>query len=162
MLKINNMFRNMRRFKQELSYEESIDILKKEPRGVLAVLGDDDYPYAVPMNHIYHNGKIYFHGAQEGHKHDAYLNHPKASYCVMDGGVKKDGEWWLTFKSVIAFGKISILHDRQEKLEIMNIIGDAFFPSHDETLKVMDRLFERCEVFELTIDHITGKLVREK
>ena len=44
----------------------------------------------------------------------------------------------------------------------MNIIGDEFFPNHDETLKVMKRLFERCEVFELTIDHITGKLVREK
>ena len=80
----------------------------------------------------------------------------------MDNGVKKEGEWWYTFKSVIAFGKINILHDRQEKLNIMNLIGDEFFPSHDETLKVMERLFERCEVFELAVDHITGKLVREK
>ena len=41
------MFREMRRKKQDLSEEECIDILINEPRGVLAVLGDDDYPYAV-------------------------------------------------------------------------------------------------------------------
>ena len=152
----------MRRFKQELDYEESVDILKKEPRGILAVLGDDNYPYTVPMNHLYHNGKLYFHGATEGHKHDAYLNHPKASYCILDKGFKREGEWWYTFKSVIVFGKIRILEDRQEKQDLLNIIGDSFFPSHEEKIQVMDRLFERVEVFELTPDHITGKLVRER
>lgn len=152
----------MRRFNQQLSYEESINILKNEPRGILAVLGDDNYPYAVPMNHIYLNGKLYFHGAEEGHKHDAYINHPKASYCVMDRGFKKEGQWWNEFKSVIIFGKISILENRQEKTDIMNKLADDFFPNHEETEKAMKRLFERCEVFELSMEHITGKLVREK
>lgn len=38
------MFRGMRRFKQQISNEECIWILKEQPRGVLSVLGDDDYP----------------------------------------------------------------------------------------------------------------------
>ena len=63
-------FRKMRRHKQELSKEECVDILTNEPRGVLALLGDYDYPYALPMSHVYVNGKIYFHGAMEGHKND--------------------------------------------------------------------------------------------
>lgn len=156
------MFRKMRRFKQELSYEESFEILSNEPRGVLALIGDDEYPYAVPMNHILLDGKIYFHGAQEGHKHDAYLNHPKASYCVMDKGVKLNNQWWYTFKSIIAFGKINIVEDREKKLEILTILGDKYFPTHEETEKEMKRLFDMAEVFELDIEHITGKLVREK
>ena len=65
------MFRKMRRHKQELSEEECINILTNEPRGVLALLGDNNYPYAIPMSHAYVDGKIYFHGAMEGHKNDA-------------------------------------------------------------------------------------------
>lgn len=62
------MFREMRRKKQLLSYQESIEILKNGTAGVLALLGDDDYPYAVPISYVYDNSKIYFHGARSGHK----------------------------------------------------------------------------------------------
>ena len=69
------MFREMRRFKQQLSEEECRHILKTEKRGVLAVNGDGGYPYTIPINYIYEeeSGKIYFHGAKEGHKIDALL-----------------------------------------------------------------------------------------
>ena len=65
------MFRDMRRKNRQLSTDECIEILENEPRGVLAVLGDYDYPYTVPMSHVYVDGKIYFHGAKTGHKNDA-------------------------------------------------------------------------------------------
>ena len=71
------MFRKMRRKNQELPKEDCIDILVNEPRGVLALLGDDDYPYALPMSHVYADGKIYFHGALEGHKRDAIEKYSK-------------------------------------------------------------------------------------
>lgn len=83
------MFREMRRKGQELSKSECIDILINEPRGVLALLGDDNYPYSVPMSHVYVDGKIYFHGAKKGHKNDAVKKHDKVSYCVMDKGLKQ-------------------------------------------------------------------------
>ena len=67
------MFRKMRRFKQQLSEEECLEILKTAKRGVLAVLGDEGYPYAVPLDFVYEDGKIYFHCAKEGHKLDAIL-----------------------------------------------------------------------------------------
>ena len=94
-----------------------MEILTNEPRGVLALLGDDDYPYALPMSHVYVDGKIYFHGAMEGHKNDAVKRCDKVSYCVMDKGFRKDGDWWYTFKSVIVFGKIRILTDKDEKID---------------------------------------------
>lgn len=156
------MFRKMRRIGQELSAEECMEILTNEPRGVLALLGDDDYPYAIPMSHVYVDGKIYFHGAQEGHKNDAVKKHSKASYCVMDKGVRAEDSWWYTFKSVIVFGKIRTLTDRNEKIDRLTYLGDKFFPTHEETVDEINRLLDRTEVFELTVEHMSGKIVKEK
>nr|WP_295159934.1 pyridoxamine 5'-phosphate oxidase family protein [uncultured Methanobrevibacter sp.] len=156
------MFRNMRRAGQELSKEECEEILISQPRGILALLGYYDYPYTVPMNHVYVDGKIYFHGAQTGHKNDAIKNHSKCSYCVLNEGVKEEDNWWYTFKSVVVFGKIKTISDDDRKVEVLTVIGDKFFPTHEETVDEIDRLLHKTEVFEITIDHMTGKLVREK
>ena len=156
------MFRNMRRKGQQLTKEECEEILTSQPRGVLALLGDYDYPYALPMSHVYVNGRIYFHGAQKGHKNDAVKNHSKCSYCVMDEGVKAADSWWYTFKSVIVFGKIKTLTDKDEKIEVLTYLGDKFFPTHEETVNEINRLLDRTEVFEITVDHMSGKVVWEK
>ncbi|MBQ2666120.1 pyridoxamine 5'-phosphate oxidase family protein [Methanobrevibacter sp.] len=155
------MFRKMRRHRQELTAEECVEILINEPRGVLALLGDYDYPYAIPMSHVYVDGKIYFHGAMKGHKNDAVQRHDKVSYCVMDKGVKNDDGWSYTFKSVIVFGKIRTLSDDDEKVEKLTHLGDKFFPTHEETVDEISRLLHRTEVFEITIEHMSGKIVEE-
>ena len=151
----------MRRSKQELSKEECIDILTNEPRGVLALIGDFDYPYALPMSHAYVDGKIYFHGAMKGHKMDAIKKFDKVSYCVMDKGLKNPDGWSYTFKSVIVFGKIRTLTDRDEKIDRLTYLGDKFFPTHDQTVSEIERLLDRTAVFEITIDHMSGKIVEE-
>ena len=156
------MFRKMRRAGQELSKEECEEILFNQPRGVLALLGDYDYPYAIPLSHVYANGRIYFHGAQTGHKRDAVMNHSKCSYCILDEGVKAADSWWYTFKSVIVFGRIKTLTDRDEKIEALTYLGDKFFPSHDDTVDEIDRLLHKTEVFEIEIEHMSGKVVKEK
>ena len=157
------MFRKMRRIGQMLPEEECIEILTNEPRGVLALLGDYDYPYALPMSHVFVDGKIYFHGAMTGHKNDAVKNHDKASYCVMDGGVRNpEDDWSYIFRSVIVFGRIRTLSDDDEKVEKLTHLGDKFFPTHEETVSEIEKLLHRTEVFEITIEHITGKIVKEK
>ena len=77
------MFREMRRKKQELSRMESVALLERATSGVLAVLGDGDYPYAVPLSFVYYDEKLYFHCAVTGPKLDAVKRHPKASVCVI-------------------------------------------------------------------------------
>lgn len=156
------MFREMRRKNQELSKEECIEILTNEPRGVLALLGDDDYPYAIPMSHVYVDGKIYFHGAKEGHKIDAINEYSKVSFCVMDKGVKKEDSWWYTFRSVIVFGKIKIINDESEKIDKLTHLGNKFFPTPKDTENEIEKLLNRTEVFEITIEHMSGKIVKEK
>ena len=156
------MFRKMRRSKQELTEEECIDILINEPRGVLALLGDYDYTYALPMSHVYVDGKIYFHGARKGHKLDAVKKHSKVSYCVMDKGVKAEDSWWYTFKSVIVFGRMRTIEDKDTKIEKLTYLGNKFFPTEEETKDEIDRLLDVTELYEITIEHMSGKIVKEK
>jgi len=114
------MFREMRRFKQQISQEECLRVLKEQPRGVLSMLGDDGYPYGVPLDHLYseEDNKLYFHCAKVGHKIDAITACNKVSYCVMDEGYRKDGEWALNINSVVVFGRIQIVEDEGKKREI--------------------------------------------
>ena len=144
-----------------LSKEDCEEILTNEPRGVLALLGDYDYPYALPMSHVYVDGKIYFHGAMKGHKMDAIKKHDRVSYCVMDEGIENDDGWSYTFKSVIVFGRMRVLADDDEKVEKLTHLGDKFFPTHEQTVSEIERLLHRTAVFEITIEHISGKIVEE-
>ena len=157
------MFRQMRRFKQQVSQEKCIEILKSEPRGVLAVLGDDGYPYTIPLDFFYDekDGKIYFHGAKEGHKIDAIKNYEKASFCVYDKGYRKEGEWALNIKSVVAFGKIKLITDIKKAEEICSNLVKKFTDDQEYLEKELANALSRVQCLEFTIEHMTGKLVNE-
>ena len=155
------MFRKMRRLGQELSKEECINILTNEPRGVLALLGDDDYPYALPMSHVYVDGKIYFHGAKEGHKIDAIKNYDKASFCVYDSGYRKEGEWALNINSVIVFGNIRLVTDEELTRKICTKLVQKFKDDQEYLEKELKNALPRVQCLELEIEHMTGKLVNE-
>ena len=108
------MFREMRRNGQELPLEECTAILNRGTSGVLALSGDDNYPYAVPVSYAYDGYKLYFHCAKSGHKIDAIRRNAKASFCVIDQDLVVPEEYTSYFRSIIAFGTIRILEDSQE------------------------------------------------
>ena len=157
------MFREMRRFKQQISEEECIRILKEQPRGVLSMLGDNGYPYGIPLDHWYseQDNKLYFHCAKAGHKLDAIASCNKVSYCVMDEGYRKDGEWALNFNSVVVFGRIRIVEDEEKKREICTNLARKFTDDEEYLRKELANAFPRVSCLELTIEHMTGKLVNE-
>ncbi len=155
------MFREMRRFKQQISEKECTEVLEGGMRGVLAVHGEDGYPYAFPMNYIYLDGKIYFHCAKEGHKLDALAADNRVSFCVMDNGFKKDGDWALNIKSIIIFGKIKKIEDSGEAIELVRRLALKYYPSPEDVETEIKKAGMRMQMLELTIDHMTGKLVNE-
>jgi len=112
------MFREMRRGKQALPDEEAREILYSATSGVLALSGDDDYPYALPISYFYDGNKLYFHCAKEGHKIDAIKRNDKASFCVIAQDDVSPEEYTTHFKSVIVFGRISIIEDELQKLYV--------------------------------------------
>ena len=157
------MFREMLRKKQQLTQEACIEILKTEPRGVLSVLGDDGYPYGMPMNHYYceEDGNIYFHSGKNGHRVDAVKHCDKASFCVYDGGFRREGEWALNINSVIVFGRIELIEDQKKIYEIARLLSYKF--TNDE--KYIEREIQKSGpgtmMFALVPEHMTGKLVKE-
>lgn len=157
------MFRQMRRFKQQISEEECIEVLKTAPRGVLSMAGDDGYPYGIPLDHWYceKDGKLYFHGAKEGKKIDSILKNDKVSYVVMDEGFRKDGEWALNIKSVIIFGRIRPVTDKDKAKEICTALCRKFTDDEEYLQKELRSALPRVQCLELIPEHMTGKLVNE-
>ena len=157
------MFRQMQRIRQKLTDEECYEILKREPRGVLSVLGDDGYPYGMPLNHYYceADGKLYFHSGRAGHKIDAIRRCDKASFCVYDHGFRREGEWALNIRSVIVFGRIEIIEDREKTLEIARLLSYKFTDDEAYIARELETAGPRTLLFALTPEHLTGKKVVE-
>ncbi len=157
------MFRPMRRFKQQISEEECIEILKNEPRGVLSVLGDDGYPYGMPINHWYceEDGHLYFHGGKAGHKIDAIASCDKVSYCVYDEGYRREGEWALNIRSVIIFGRMRVVTDEEKMRVLCSELTRKFTDDEEYLRKEMESSFKNVLCLELIPEHMTGKLVNE-
>ncbi|MBQ6638027.1 MAG: pyridoxamine 5'-phosphate oxidase family protein [Lachnospiraceae bacterium] len=157
------MFREMRRFKQQISTEECIRVLKEQPRGVLSMLGDEGYPYGIPLNHWYseEDGHLYFHCAKTGHKIDAITNYDKVSYCVYDEGYRKEGEWALNINSVVIFGRMKIVEDEDKKRDICINICRKFTDDEEYLQRELKNAFPRVCCLELIPEHMTGKLVNE-
>jgi len=157
------MFRKMRRFKQQTSKEECIEILKSTKRGVLSLIGDEGYPYGVPIDHWYceEDGKIYFHGAKEGHKIDAVKACDKASYCVYNEGYRKEGDWALNITSVIIFGRIKLLEDENKAREVCTELVRKFTEDEEYLKREMENAFPRVQCLVFEPEHMTGKLVNE-
>ena len=158
------MFRNVTRIKQVLPEEECIAILKNQLRGVLSVIGDNDYPYGMPLNHFYNDedGKIYFHSGSVGHKVDAIKRNPKASFCVYDEGIREEGNWYLTIRSVIVFGKIEIIEDREQIYQIARKLSYKFTNDNEYIEKEIINSGPKTLMFALVPEHMTGKYVTER
>ena len=157
------MFREMLRKKQQLTQEACIEILKKEPRGVLSVLGDDGYPYGMPMNHYYceEDGNIYFHSGKNGHRVDALKHCDKASFCVYDGGFRRKGEWALNINSVIVFGRIELIEDQEQIYKIARLLSYKFTNDEEYIEREIQKSGPGTMMFALVPEHMTGKLVKE-
>lgn len=155
------MFRDMRRKNQALSLEENIEILERGTSGVLAVIGDNDYPYAVPLSFLYDkdNSKIYFHSAKSGHKIDAVKRNCKVSFCVIDKDDIVPEKYTTYFKSVIIFGEIRILEDECEKRSAIEKLAIKYAPDDNEKNRnhYIDKEYDALCMLELKIEHMTGK-----
>ncbi len=162
------MFREMRRKNQSLSPADCAAILRHGTSGVLALLGDEGYPYAVPLSYVYDGQNIYFHSAKTGHKLDAIQAHAKASFCVIGQDKIVPQEYTTYFRSVIAFGTIRILEDEAEKRRAIQALAFKYAPEDSEENRetAINREWAPLCMLEFSIEHLSGKeaieLVQEK
>lgn len=149
----------MRRFKQELPYDECLHILQKNHSGTLALCDKESYPYALPLSYVYDENCIYFHSAKEGHKIDILQKNPKVSFCIIDQDVIQPLEYTTYFKSAIVFGNIEILEDNESKIEPLKKLGSKYAPNNTEEAleKEIQTGINNLVILKMNIVKITGK-----
>lgn len=150
------MTRPMRRFRQQLSAEETERILRNGKYCVMAVSGDDDYPYAVPVNYVYDGIAIFIHSAAQGHKIDALKRNPKCSLCIVDKDDVIPEEFTSYFRSVIVFGKAHFVESVDEKIAALRLLGDKYSPGIDPEAEIA-RFIKTVCILRIDIDCVTGK-----
>ena len=157
------MFRELIRKKQRLSEEECVQVLQEQTRGVLSVLGEDGYPYGMPMNHYYHpdDGCVYFHCGLAGHRVDALGRCDKVSFCVYDQGYRRDGEWALNVRSVIVFGRMQMLTDAALIADITARLSRKFTQDEAYIRREIEGGAHHTLLLRLVPEHMCGKLVNE-
>ena len=157
------MFRELKRKNKEISEDECRELLRQQTRGVLSVLGDGAYPYGMPMNHYYHDedGCLYFHCGRGGHRADAIAQHDKVSLCIVESGERVDGDWALRVRSVIAFGRIEILDDRDTVIRIAKALSYKFTQDESYIQKEIDAYASHTVLLRMKIEHLCGKCVIE-
>ncbi|MCI8552077.1 MAG: pyridoxamine 5'-phosphate oxidase family protein [Lawsonibacter sp.] len=153
------MFRELRRKKQLLSRSVAEDILNRKSSGVLALSGDDSYPYAVPLSYVFDGETLCFHCAKAGHKLDAIRHSEKASFCVIDKDEVVPEEYTTYFRSVIAFGRVRILENEREKRAALEKLALKYAPdsTQEERHGEIQREWPHVCVLEMKIEHMTGK-----
>lgn len=155
----------MRRFKQQLSSEETERILRNGKYCVMAVSGDNDYPYAVPVNYVYDGAAIYIHSAAQGHKIDVLRRNPQCSLCIVDKDDVIPEEFTSYFRSVIVFGKANFIESMEDKVMALRLLGDKYSPGIDPEAEIA-RFIKTVCVVRIDIDSVTGKeaieLTRER
>jgi nitroimidazol reductase NimA-like FMN-containing flavoprotein (pyridoxamine 5'-phosphate oxidase superfamily) len=152
----------MRRLKQQLPQETAEEILNRNTSGILALNGDDDYPYAVPMSYVYAEGKLYFHSAKTGHKIDAIKRSEKASFCVIDQDQIVPEKYTTFYRSVIAFGRARLVEECEEIRRVATMLAIKYAPDFKEGIpKEIDSSIKHMTIIEMTIDYMTGKAAIE-
>lgn len=154
------MIRKMRRFKQEIDKDTCKKILKEGKRGILS-LNTDDYPYGVPLSYYYKDDCIYFHGAKQGYKLDCIKNNPKACFTLISEDKSKKDSWINYYDSVMAFGSIEIIEDKQECYKICKDIALHFTDDIDYIETELKNGVDRVTCLRLKIEHLSGKHIKE-
>ena len=153
------MFREMRRINQQLTPQECEEILARCTSGVLAVSGDDGYPYAVPLSYAYQDGSLFFHSALTGHKLDAIQRCNKVSFCVIDQDDVTPEKLTTVYRSVIAFGRAHILDDERKIAHGVRALGSKYLNGMNPGLidqEIMQSM-PRLTAIRMDIEHMTGK-----
>lgn len=158
------MFRPIRRVKKEIDIKLAKELLTNERRGVIAVNGDDGYPYAVPINYLYveEENKIYFHGARVGHKIESIKACDKVCFTVYGNECVKDEEWAPYVSSTVVFGRCHLIEDQEYAIKLVKRLAMKYYPDEKIADEEIEKYGQAVQMFAIDIEHMSGKEIKEK
>ena len=158
------MFRKIRKIKNEINQAEAKELLKNSRRGILAMNGDDGYPYAIPVNYFYDEteGKIFFLGSKAGYKVDCLKSSDKVCFTVIGSEMIRAEEWAPYMQSVVIFGRCQLIDDKQNAMKRLKDFAMKYYPSENMVIDEIKADGQATQMFEIDIEYMTGKEVQEK
>ena len=155
------MKKEMRRGEKAISPEECVEVLKGGEYGVLATVSTDGTPYGVPITYAYEDGAIYYHCATKGHKLENIEHNSAATFTVVDSVELMAADFNTKFRSVIAFGNMSVVTDDAERQKGLEAILTKMTPDFmDSGRDYIKDAWKAVTVLKLDIDFMTGKDTR--
>jgi uncharacterized protein len=160
--RVMSSFREMRRKEKLMSEIDAYDILDKTLYMTLSTVLENGYPYALPLNHVLFDGRVYFHCAMEGQKNDSFRRDDRVCLSAVEQCEIVPDKFSTNFRSVTAFGRISAVLDAGEKRAALKELIRKFSPGFIESGDAyIEKLFERTAVYCVVIEHISGKMSRK-
>lgn len=158
------MFREMRRKKKEIGTDAAEALLERSRRGILAVNGDDGYPYAVPINYLFdrENRKIYFHGARIGHKAEALKANDKVCFTVYGNETVREDSWAPFVQSAVVFGRCRFVEAGESATALLKRLAMKYYPNEELADEEIAKAGKAAQVYEIEIEHLSGKEVQER
>ena len=159
------MFKPIRNKINEIDRAATEALLQSNRRGILAMNSDNGYPYAIPINYFYDcdKKKIYFHGAKAGHKVEALRTSDKVCFTVYGNERIDESESWAPYvQSVVVFGRCRLLEAGSESIDRLKEFAMKYYPSEQLVHKNIAHAGRAVQMFEITIEHMSGKQVQEK
>ena len=143
---------------------EADTLLQSCRRGILAVNGDQGYPYAIPINYYYdrEKQKIYFHGSRFGYKVDSLNKCDKVCFTVCGNETIKSEDWAPFVQSVVIFGRCHLVEDGPKALALLKQFAMKYYPNEQMVDDEITQAEKTVQVFEIEIEHLTGKEVQER
>ena len=156
------MFRPIRKKKNAISTVCAQKLLAEARRGILAVNGDDGYPYAIPVNYYYdeERQRIYFHGARVGHKVDALKKCDRICFTVIGPEMIKEDAWAPFVQSVVVFGRCRVIDDPSGTL--IKKFAMKYYPDEKLADEEISASGKAVRMYEIEIEHLSGKEVQER
>lgn len=158
------MFREVRKKKNEIATDEIKALLQSCRRGVLAMNGEEGYPYAVPINFLYDadEGKIFFHSGKVGYKVECLKKCDKVCFTVFGNETVKDEVWAPYMQSAVIFGRCSAIEEEESAMERLKKFAMKYYPNESMVTDEIKAAGKAVRMFQIDIEHMSGKEVHER
>src|SRR5271157_3472397 len=154
-------FREIRRTDRALTEDQAREILARAEHGVLATVGVDGWPYAVPVNHVLCGDALYFHCALEGHKLENIAHEERVAFCAVASARVLPEALSTLYESAVVFGRAAVVTDAAEKLRGLELLAVRFCGALTaEAEKAIADSGSRTTVVRIRIERIAGKAHR--